>query len=429
MKVQELKDKTAAFIRKYGRYILAAILFALLVLLMVKFGGEQETAPTTELGSTETEKLESFEVDQVEGLNELIINYFTAYAQGDLATLQNYARSVTENELNFISMFSQYVEGYEDIRCYSKPGLEEGSYLVSVYLKMRFTGVETPAPGLEFFYVRTDENGALYIDNLYSSYNRLNMELETEPEVMALIDTFQNDPEVLALQTEVQAEYEAAVASDEQLAAAVNTTIPEAYAAWAASLAQDGGEGSTDTGESADQTNENAESTDAENPEENTADPEENADQPEETRETVYATANVNVRKEPSADSEALGKVRKGAELTRVAVTEDGWSQVEYEGSLAYIKSEYLSEGGNTDENETDDTGENETGNADVVPEGSKIVLEKTINIRASMSETSAKVGVAYSGDTVEVIMSYEEGWTKVSWKDKTGYIKTELLK
>ena len=47
MKVQELKDKTAAFIRKYGRYILAAILFALLVLLMVKFGGEQETAPTT----------------------------------------------------------------------------------------------------------------------------------------------------------------------------------------------------------------------------------------------------------------------------------------------------------------------------------------------------------------------------------------------
>lgn len=423
MKAQELKDKTVAFIRKYARYILAAILFGLLVLLMVRFSGEQEKDDTADVGSTEaeTEELESFEVDQVEGLNELIINYFTAYAQGDLAALQNYASPVTENEQNFIAMFSQYVEGYEDIRCYSKPGLEEGSYLVSVYLKMRFTGVETPAPGLEFFYVRTDDNGALYIDNLYSSYNRLNMELETAPEVMALIDTFQNDSEVLALQTEVQTEYDAAVASDEQLAAAVNTTIPEAYAAWAASLAQNGGEGGTDTEEPADQTNENAESTDAENPEENTDQPEENADQPEETRETVYATAKVNVRKEPNADSEALGKVRKGTELTRVAVTEDGWSQVEYEGSLAYIKSEYLSEGGNTDENET--------GNADAVPEGSKIVLEKTINIRASMSETSAKVGVAYSGDTVEVIMSYEEGWTKVSWKDKTGYVKTELLK
>jgi hypothetical protein len=26
-------------------------------------------------------------------------------------------------------------------------------------------------------------------------------------------------------------------------------------------------------------------------------------------------------------------------------------------------------------------------------------------------------------------VMSYAEGWTKVTWKNKTGYIKTDLLK
>ncbi len=45
------------------------------------------------------------------------------------------------------------------------------------------------------------------------------------------------------------------------------------------------------------------------------------------------------------------------------------------------------------------------------------------------MSETASKVGVAYAGDSVTVQMSYAEGWTKVTWKDKEGYVKTEFLK
>ena len=44
------------------------------------------------------------------------------------------------------------------------------------------------------------------------------------------------------------------------------------------------------------------------------------------------------------------------------------------------------------------------------------------------MDENSTKVATAFSGEKVTVIMSYAEGWTKVSYGDKTGYIKTELL-
>ena len=51
-------------------------------------------------------------------------------------------------------------------------------------------------------------------------------------------------------------------------------------------------------------------------------------------------------------------------------------------------------------------------------------MLSNTTNIR-----TADKVGVAYAGEKVTVVMSYAEGWTKVTWKNKTGYIKTDLLK
>ena len=44
------------------------------------------------------------------------------------------------------------------------------------------------------------------------------------------------------------------------------------------------------------------------------------------------------------------------------------------------------------------------------------------------MDKSSSKVAVAYAGETVEVVMSYSEGWTKVKYKNKEGYILTELL-
>ena len=63
------------------------------------------------------------------------------------------------------------------------------------------------------------------------------------------------------------------------------------------------------------------------------------------------------------------------------------------------------------------------------LPEGTVVRLSNTTNIRSSMNETADKVGVAYAGENVTVVMSYAEGWTKVKWNSKTGYVKTDLLK
>ena len=71
---------------------------------------------------------------------------------------------------------------------------------------------------------------------------------------------------------------------------------------------------------------------------------------------------------------------------------------------------------------------ENESSNPVSIAEGTVITLKEAVNIRSSMSETADKIGTAYEGEKVTVQMSYAEGWSKVTWNGKTGYVKSSLL-
>lgn len=57
--------------------------------------------------------------------------------------------------------------------------------------------------------------------------------------------------------------------------------------------------------------------------------------------ETVYATETVNIRKEADTGAEVVGKLRTGQSVRRTGYHET-WSQVEYEGQVCYIASDYL---------------------------------------------------------------------------------------
>lgn len=59
--------------------------------------------------------------------------------------------------------------------------------------------------------------------------------------------------------------------------------------------------------------------------------------------ETVWATETVNVRSDASSDASRLGSLSRGSSVTRTGVCDNGWSRVEYNGSEAYIHSDYLS--------------------------------------------------------------------------------------
>lgn len=141
--------------------------------------------------------------------------------------------------------------------------------------------------------------------------------------------------------------------------------------------------------------------------------------------ESVYATDKVNVRTAADTSADVLGSLDKGAEIGRTG-TDGDWSIVLYGGETGYVKSEYLSTEAPAEE--TDNEAEETTTSTSSLTEGTVITLTDTVNIRESMSETADKVGTAYQGEKVTVQMSYAEGWTKVTWNGKTGYIKSSLL-
>ena len=212
-------QKMVEFVKKNARYFVAGALFVVLLLILVKFTGngignaDDNNVAVTETVVTE----EAYEENAVPAVNELINSYFTAYASGDLVTLQTLATPITQNEQSYITLISQYIEQYQDINCYTKSGLDSNSYMVNVSLNVKFMGVETPAPGLYFFYVRTNDDGSLYIDNLYSEYNLSRQESALDTSIRNLITNFYNSDDVIELQNDIQQKYEAALSTDENL--------------------------------------------------------------------------------------------------------------------------------------------------------------------------------------------------------------------
>lgn len=408
---KETAQKALDFVKKHVRYFSAGALFVVLVLILV-FGTEPKSSDGTVPGTseTDTQTVETYKVDAVQEVNELIQQYYTAYVSGDVGTLSVLAVPLSENEQSYIAMFSQYVEAYQNVKCYTKSGLDAGSYLVSVTMELKFAGVDTVAPGMDFFYVRTDENGSLFIDNLYSTYNRSYKEIAGDTNVQLRIEDFENEEDVTALQREVQGRYDVAISSDENLSNMILSTVPNAVREWRTAVV-------------AQSTEQPAESTEEppEQPTESVEEPPAPPEQPEQpaTTETMITTDKVNVRAAADTSAEKLGTVAKGQTVIRTG-TEGDWSIIDYNGTTGYIKSEYLTSSASSDA-QTNET-------ADPIAEGTVVTLQNTVNVRSSMSETADKVGTAYAGEKVTVVMSYAEGWTKVNWNNKTGYIKTSLL-
>lgn len=442
MENSNLKDKLKQinmkeiikFVIKYHRYIVAGALFVVMMVVLATCAGADDVKDGV-VGDTGNVAAAEYGVDAHEEVNALIAQYYTAYAAGDITTLSAIATPLSANEQSYIAMFSQYVDEYQNVICYTKSGLEADSYLVSVTMEVKFTGVDTPAPGLDFFYVRTNEDGGLYIDNLYSQYNLANQENALDTSIQNMIYNFESQEDFLAIESDVQTRYNAAVESDANLSTMIYTTVPNAITNWVTQVtAQNAQAQSTEVASSETATEMPAEGTDVavESTEVTVEEPEveePTVEEPEVVeQETVYATDKVNVRAEANTTSDKLGTVDEGTAIVRIG-TEGDWSKIEYDGTTGYIKTEFLTTESSDDTNTDDESNDNEEETANVnLTEGTEIRLENTVNIRSGMSETSDRVGTAYAGEKVTVIMSYAEGWTKVKWNSKTGYIKSSLL-
>lgn len=373
---KETLDNIKQFCAENKKYVgVAGVLVGLiLILIVVVAGGNNDRQSNTEAGSQTEISVKDFEFekdytnDAKDDISTLLADYYKAYVGDDLDTLGKLATPMSDNEKSYIGVVSQYYESVNDITPYTKNGLKKGTYFVSVKNSIKFTGVDTQAPTLDFFYIETGKDGKLFINNVYSNFNRTYCENELDDDIMELISKYTASSEFADLHEEVQKAYEQAVGSDANLKTMLETTLTGAIKQWytssgianlkksdADTQTTDANAGQTtdqqttdaNAGQTTDQqtTDANAgQTTDQQTTDTNAAN-QQTAEQPQAPAEYQVVTKDVvKVRDGASTDAKELGLLKEQVTLTAYG-TEGDWTIVSYSAGTngrAYIKTENL---------------------------------------------------------------------------------------
>ena len=120
------------------------------------------------------------------------------------------------------------------------------------------------------------------------------------------------------------------------------------------------------------------------------------------------ADDNVNFRDEASLDSDVILALRAGAVVDVIDHDPAGWSKVKFNGSIGFIRSEFLT----------------------ISTSAGPVTFKTTddVNFRSGPSLNSSIITSVDKGSSVEVLEHNPAGWSKVRVNGTAGYIKSEFL-
>jgi hypothetical protein len=135
------------------------------------------------------EEADELEKDAYKDINKLIKKYLKAKLSDDIADFKPLVNDVSIIDMEDVERKTKYIEDYENVTCYTRKGPEEGSYIVYAYHEVKFTSIETLAPGMNEFYVKSDENGDpyIYLGEIDKETSQYFDEVRDSDEVMELI--------------------------------------------------------------------------------------------------------------------------------------------------------------------------------------------------------------------------------------------------
>jgi hypothetical protein len=140
-------------------------------------------------------------------IDTLFNSYYSAKGNCDIETLKSIlsdpGKVGSEEQLQ---TKTEYIEEYRNIQTYTKKSMAEGTYIVYVYHEIKFTSINTPAPGLAKFYVITDGDGKLKI---FSG--------DMDSETKAYYEERKNDEDIIALVEMTEEKSKKAIEKDEDL--------------------------------------------------------------------------------------------------------------------------------------------------------------------------------------------------------------------
>lgn len=144
-------------------------------------------------------------LDEDSEIYSLISNYYIAISACDIDSLQTYLDDIGDITEDSLEALSSYIESYENLECYTKPGLNDGEYVVYVYYELKILNIETLAPGADTLYVISD--GDSYLIHNYV----------TTGEIYEYIVSVSSEDDVLEFFEDVDSKLASACASDDDL--------------------------------------------------------------------------------------------------------------------------------------------------------------------------------------------------------------------
>lgn len=331
-------------------------------------------------------------------VNKASEGYLDAIANKNLPYLKEHLFEISTNEIDNITVKSNYIDYYDNITCYTQEGYEDDSYYVYVTYDLHIVGFEEGVPSIIGFYYAKDSTGVYRIfkqdsmssdvvENFYIAYMQQDVQNLYNQISLSYNETLESDEKL----KDFMDGYDELIKND------LVTLIAERIA---------------------EQKAKEEEEKVVEGP----------------VVEQVEAVTSVNVRASDSETAERLGTVGEGTVLTRLEAKLNGWSKVQYEGREAYIKTEYLNVvGGAVPEIETQQVVENTTTTTTNKDDKNKtetkyVTANDNVNIRAEADIDSERVGFAYNGDKLELIEKLSNGWTKIKYNNKECYVKSDYV-
>lgn len=325
-------------LEKYKYYVIGAAVVLVVIIALMAGGRKTETVPeepqeTQEAAADQQEQEEEpneLEENSHSSIERLVSKYLDCIVNGDVDALESIVDELSDADKEEVKKLDKAYESYSDLKCYTKKGPDEDSYIVFVCCDMKIAGVETLAPYISCLYIGPkDESG-----NRYIRYNNV----EEDQALQTYVQELEQDPEVKALYDDVNARYQEALNSDPTLAEFVQN---------ATGKANENTEAAEQEAPAADETTEqeDAQEETGEEPaaEEQTEEPaEEEAPAAEAQNRETRVTESVNIRSEASTDSDRIALAYQGDAITQIESYDNGWSKVEYKGETGYVKTEFL---------------------------------------------------------------------------------------
>lgn len=127
---------------------------------------------------------------------------------------------------------------------------------------------------------------------------------------------------------------------------------------------------------------------------------------------TVYMTADVNVRAAGDLSAVILGGLNAGTGIMETGYTSDGWIQVQYNGAVGYVWGEYVS-----------------TKKPVLTKSGSGTMYTTAdVNVRSTYSSDGQIYGTLPKGGAVEITGTTDNGWVRVKYNGVAAYVYADYL-